>query len=895
MTADLARLGRVLALEAREGCRDTAVQGGLDELLRRQARDEPPNSPLLRMVGALPPAGYRSLPPGERRGWLGRARATIDHELGTGRGRATAPRRPRRAAGARSPARAAPSAAARREAATKREDAPSPRRAPARADSAARAIPEGVAALDLPIAAAGVRLGRQHLKGLERLGVSTVGDALRHWPYRHDDYSRVVPIAELIPGEKQTVRVTVEDVRERRWGRKGAEATLSDASGVRMKVVWWNQPFVARQLDPGKEIALSGEVVAYRGRPTFNNPAWEAIGGKRRHTGRFVPVYHATEGLPQQRLREAVAALLDRFADRLPETLPEALRERHRLPAVAEAARAMHYPDDETQLAAARRRLAFDELLALQIGAVRRKRERLGHPAPAFDGGAVAGAFLDALPFAPTAAQRRALGKVLGDLARPRPMARLLQGDVGSGKTVVALAAMLAAVAGGHQAALMAPTEVLAEQHFRTICRLLSDEPEPPLRGVVNLPYLPEPLRVVLLTGSARAKERRTALEAIGHGGPVIAVGTHALIQQGVEFARLGLAVADEQHRFGVEQRSALLGADPEDGDGGDERPSPHLLVMTATPIPRSLALTLYGDLDLSAIDEMPPGRTPIGTIAVPQPPHDDLVAVGEYEAGRAEAFARIRSEVAAGRQAFVICPLVEGSNAVAARAATAEYERVRDEELPDLGDRVALLHGRMSARDKDEAMRRFAAGETAVLVATAVVEVGIDVPNATVILIEGANRFGLAQLHQFRGRVGRGGHPSVCYLLGDDPRPPEPPPADETDDQRKQRLQREQQAEERREKAAQRLGLVEASTDGFALAQADLELRGSGDLFGKRQAGESSLRLFSLKMHAPLIEATRLEAEALIDDDPDLAEPRHAALHAAAERAEAGLVAEAH
>ena len=894
MTADLARLGRVLALEAREGCRDTAVQGGLDELLRRQARDEPPNSPLLRMVGALPPAGYRSLPPGERRGWLGRARATIDHELGAGRGRATAPRRPRRraAAGARSPARAAPSAASEREDAPKREAAPSPRRAPA--------IPEGAAALDLPLAAAGVRLTQGRQRALERLGVRTVGDALRHWPRDYDDYSRVVPIAELVLGEKQTVRVTVEDVRERRWGRKGAEATIADASGARMKIVWWNQPFVAKQLTPGMEIALAGEVDDFRGRPTFNNPAWEKIGGKRRHTGRFVPVYPATgeerqgtkRQLPQQWLRETIANLLDRFADRLPETLPDALRERHRLPGIVEAARAMHYPDDEAQLAAARRRLAFDELLALQIGAVRRKRERLGRPAPAFEGRDVAEAFLDALPFAPTQAQRRALGEVLGDLARRQPMARLLQGDVGSGKTVVALAAMLAAVAGGHQAALMAPTEVLAEQHFRTICRLLSGEPEPPLRGVVSLRYLPEPLRVVLLTGSARARERRAALEAIGHGGPVIAVGTHALIQEGVEFARLGLAVADEQHRFGVEQRSALLGADPEDGDGGGEGPSPHLLVMTATPIPRSLALTLYGDLDLSAIDEMPPGRTPIGTIAVPQPPHDDLVAVGEYEAGRKEAFERIRSEVAAGRQAFVICPLVEGSDAVAARAATAEYERVRDEELPGLGDRVALLHGRMSARDKDEAMRRFAAGETAVLVATAVVEVGIDVPNATVILIEGANRFGLAQLHQFRGRVGRGGHPSVCYLLGDDPRPPEPPPADETDEQRKQRLQREQQAAERREAAAQRLELVEASSDGFALAQADLELRGSGDLFGKRQAGESSLRLFSLKTHASLIEATRREAEALIDADPELGD--HDALRAAAERAEAGLVAEA-
>ena len=472
---------------------------------------------------------------------------------------------------------------------------------------------------------------------------------------------------------------------------------------------------------------------------------------------------------------------------------------------------------------------------------------------PVFAGHDAIEAFLAKLPFELTKAQRDALDDMLADLAQEQPMSRLLQGDVGSGKTVVALAAMIGAVAAGHQAVLMAPTEVLAEQHFRTLCALLSGEPEPPLNGVVSLPFLPLPLRVVLLTGSTRAKERRDALDAIRHGGAQLIVGTHALIQQGVDFHRLGLAVVDEQHRFGVMQRSALR--QPErSGDGVVEAASSaHLLVMTATPIPRSLALTVYGDLDLTVIDELPPGRTPIETHWLP--PHD-----------RAEAFAALRAEVEAGRQGFVICPLVEGSDAVVSRAATEEYERLCGEQFPDLADRIALLHGRMPGREKDAVMQRFARGEVSILVSTAVVEVGIDVPNATVMLIEGADRFGLSQLHQFRGRVGRGEHASTCFLLADDP-----------------------SAE-----AQERLSLVARNRDGFVLAQADLELRGPGELFGTRQAGTPSLRVASL-LDVRLIDATRQEAEALLEADPELEAPPHAALRTLVQRAEAGLVAEAH
>ena len=869
MTVDLEMLGMVLERELEAGCTDALVEGGLDEMLRLQARDEPPGSPLLRMVGALPATGYRSLDAEERRAWLRRARATVAHALAAGGSTRSATQRRR--------------APARTKAATTRRTSRAPRRAPA------VAIPPGPEALELPMTQAGTKLARAHLTRLEKLGVVTIADALRHYPYRHHDFSKTVPISQLRIGHEQTVRGTIDRARAIRMGRGGrmqaTEATISDASGARVRLVWFNQPYLAKQLPPGTEIAVAGTVRAYRGRPTFDNPAYERITDDLRHTGRLVPVYHLTQGLPQRALRDAIADLLERFADRLPEPLPAELRERRRLPGIVEATRQIHYPDDHARLAQARQRLAFDELLAVQLSVVRRKREREQHGnAPVFEGRATAEAFLDTLPFALTAAQRRTLDDVHADLARSQPMGRLLQGDVGSGKTVVALAAMLAAVAAGHQAVLMAPTEVLAEQHFRTVCKLLSGEPEPPLNGVVALPFLDHPLQVVLLTGSTRAKERRAALDAIRHGGAQIAVGTHALIQQGVDFERLGLAVVDEQHRFGVMQRAALRGIPASDGTGGipasdgtggipasdgtggvpeeegevealeaPRKPTPHLLVMTATPIPRSLALTLYGDLDISTIDEMPPGRTPIETRWL-------------TPIERPAAFEHVRAEVAAGRQAFVICPLVEGSDAIISRAATEEYERLRLEQFPELADRIALLHGRMSGRDKDAVMQRFASGEVAVLVSTAVVEVGIDVPNATVMVIEGADRFGLSQMHQFRGRVGRGEHPSTCFLLADDPSP----------------------------EAEERLSLVARTSNGFDLAQADLELRGPGELFGTRQSGIPSLRVASL-LDGRLIEATRREAETMLDADPELAAADLDTLRALVERAEAGIVAEAH
>ncbi|MCC6235937.1 MAG: ATP-dependent DNA helicase RecG [Dehalococcoidia bacterium] len=887
MTADLSLLDGVLRRVLDDDCDDGGVEGGLDDLLRRQAFGEQPGSPLLRMFAHLPPEGFRALPVDDRRTWLRRALATIAAEHAkprrprppqprngaseadpapTSNGR---PRPPRARSGHVAPgeaptpaAPAVPTPAAPRavgSASTRASADPGP--SPDR-PKAARKIAPGAAGLDLELARAGTGLRAPTLERLARLGLETVGDALRHYPYRHHDFSITVPVAQLRVGVEQTVRGHVAKIREVRMGRGGrlrsTEATVVDEYGTPLRVIWFNQPFIVRSLPEGSEIALAGNVKAFRGHPTLENPEFERLDGRLplgaeggaatgAHTGRIVPVYRLTEGLPQRTLRALIAGLLERFGDRIPDPLPPEVRREHDLMTAAEAVQQVHYPDSPEALTQARRRLAFEELLAIQLGVQRRKRDWAGSGnAPILEGRTTAEAFLGTLPYTLTAAQRAALEDVLRDVERRSPMARLVEGDVGSGKTVVALAAMLAAVSSGFQAVLMAPTEVLAEQHFRTICRLLSGEPEPPLGGLLPAPFLPLPLRAVLLTGSTRTKERRDALDAIRHGGAQIVVGTHALIEDTVAFHRLGLAVVDEQHRFGVMQRAKLR----EKGNGAY---TPHLLVMTATPIPRSLALAVYGDLDLSIIDELPPGRAPIETRWLP--PEQ-----------RHEAFAQIRRELDAGRQAFVICPLVEGSDTVASRAATEEYDRLRLREFPDLADRIALLHGRMSAKDKDAAMRAFGRDETKILVSTAVVEVGIDVPNATVMVIEGADRFGMAQLHQFRGRVGRGQWPSTCYLLADEP-------SDE---------------------AVERLQTVARTRDGFALAEADLKLRGAGDFFGTRQSGAPSLRVASL-LDAQLIAETRAEAERLLNADPELASREHIDLRLLALRTADGVVNERH
>ena len=838
VTADYPALRTALNAELHAGARDTAVEGGLDRLLASQARDEPPGSALLRMILALPQAGYASLPAEDRNTWLRRAIATVNRELALEDN--LQPAAPKRSTTGRAPSRTTPR----------------PATSEARSDSARPTTPKpasnpkiapGPAGLEAPIADASLGLRGVSTAKLEKLGIRTIRDALRHYPFRHVDFSQPIPISALRPsrGEQadQAVRGFVERSRVVPMGKggrmKASEVTVSDGMG-RVTAVFFNQPFQVKNFPVGAEVVLAGKVTVVRGRVGFTNPEWERLDTANPNAGRLMPVYHLTEGIAQRTLRGIIAKIIERFLDRLEDPLPEAMRKRHNLMGIIEATRQAHYPDSPETLREAQRRLAFDELLAVQIGVATRKREwQADGNAPSITDHAVADAFLATLPFALTDAQQRVLAEVRSDLTRTVPMSRLLEGDVGSGKTAVALAAMLSLVADRYQAVLMAPTEVLAEQHYRTLCTLLSGEPEPPITGLV---FIPDPqhldgrrqVRIVLLTGSTLAKERRAAAEAIRHGGAHLIVGTHALIQDGVDYHRLGLAVVDEQHRFGVMQRGDLRRKGQESAASRGGTLVPHLLAMSATPIPRSLALTLYGDLDLSVIDEMPPGRTPIET--------KYLMPIQ-----RREAFATARREIDAGRQVFVICPLVEGSDAVQSRAATEEYERLRTEEYPDLADRILLLHGRMSSKEKDRVMRAFATREADILVSTAVVEVGIDVPNATVMVIEGADRFGLAQLHQFRGRVGRGQHPSLCYLLADDPTPA----------------------------AEERLSIMERTRDGFELAEADLQVRGPGDLFGTAQSGAPTLRVASL-LDVQLIHAARREAEALITEDPELALPHH-------------------
>ncbi len=785
---ELERLRKVLELERRKGWADNATVSGLDRYLAAlRARDNlPSTSPVIQAIQNLPGGGYRGLGTSQRRVWIEEALAAV---------------------GGTSPKRRRPTA-------------------PPRTVRSAEEPPGGIEA---PVTT--LKGVRPALAGrLEKLGVRTVRELLLFFPRRHNDYARLRNIGELTPGEEETVRARVWSAHERRLGRrKGTEATVGDESGM-MRVVWFNQPFIARQLRTNAEIVLSGRVSLYKGRPTLDNPEWEAWepGEELTHTGRLVPVYPLTTGLSSRTVRRLTRQALDTHVDALADPLPPSLRERLRFMDLPQAVRQAHFPDSQEQLDEARRRLAFDEMLPLQISVLLRRREwqrpgsadSLSMPNELRDG------FLAALPFRLTGAQDKVLGQLLADLARDAPMSRLLQGDVGSGKTVVAACGLVAAVARGYQGVMMAPTEILAEQHFRTLCALFGADSESAPVAEATPSYLDRPLRIGLLTGSLRAKQKAELYERIEAGEVDIALGTHALIQEGVTYAKLGFVVVDEQHRFGVMQRAALRGKSAQ---------SAHMLVMTATPIPRSLYLTLYGDLDVSVIDELPPGRRPIVTRWWPPERRQD-------------AYDFLREQVAAGRQAFVICPLVEESASVEAKAAVQEFERLSSQVFPDL--ELELVHGRLKSREKDAAMERFRTGEAQILVSTAVVEVGIDVPNATAMLIEGADRFGLAQLHQFRGRVGRGGDQSYCLLLAESPSP----------------------------EAQRRLRLMQETTDGFRLAEADLQMRGPGEFFGTRQSGLPDFRVASL-LDTRLIELARAEAARLLEDDPDLQQQEHAAL----------------
>jgi len=647
-----------------------------------------------------------------------------------------------------------------------------------------------------------------------RLGINTLHDLLLHFPRRYDDYSRLKTINRLEFGEECSVIATVWEAHLRpfRGGHsKMLKVILSDTTGT-LEVTFFNQEWLAKQFTPGRQIVISGRISEYLGRLTIVPDEWEDLDRELLSTSRIVPVYPANADLRQKSIRKLTAQVVQYWAPRQPDPLPSDIVAAAGLMSYGEALAQIHFPDDQARLEAARHRLAFDELLLLQLGTQRQRREWQSHAGPPL---AASDEWLQtfqaSLPYTLTGAQQRAVADIRADLARDVPMNRLLQGDVGSGKTAVAAVAMAIAIQAGAQAAIMAPTSILAEQHYLTLQKLLA-----PVAGA--------PGAVRLLQGSTSAADKDEIYAGLQSGEVKAVVGTHALIEAPVEFANLGLVIVDEQHRFGVAQRAALR----------SKGANPHLMVMTATPIPRSLALTVYGDLDLTLLDEMPPGRQPITT---------KLIKAQERERG----YAYIRSQLAAGRQAFIIFPLVEESEKIEAKAAVAEHERLQREVFPDF--KLGLLHGRLKPDEKEFVMTRFRSGDYDVLVSTSVVEVGVDVPNATVMLIEGANRFGLAQLHQFRGRVGRGEHASVCLLVPDNPGQ-----AARTDE---------------------RLQAMEQSQDGFFLAEKDLELRGPGDFLGTRQSGYAVLRMARLSDVATIDKARRA-AHQIFERDPELQAPEH-------------------
>jgi len=629
-------------------------------------------------------------------------------------------------------------------------------------------------------------------KRLERLGLETLGDLLAHRPFRYEEPVPEVRMADLRADEDVAIAGEVFSTSTRRRGRlQMLTARISDGTAT-VSATWFNQPWLERQLQPGTAVRLRGR----QGRYGFDVRSFDIGDGEA--TADFAPVYPASEDITAKKLRELVGAALPRA---LSDPLPADLKQREALPERVDALWALHRPRSLAEAEAGRRRLAFDELLLLQIWLARRRRERESEVAPALGPpGELVERYRSALPFQLTEHQERAIGEIDGDLERSVPMQRLLQGEVGSGKTVVALYALMRAVETGKQGALMAPTETLAEQHFLTVeepCSLL---------GVT----------CALLTSSSPKRERDLAPNAD------IVVGTHALIQEGVEFRDLAVAVVDEQHRFGVEQRKALT-----------EGRSPHVLHMTATPIPRTLALTVYGDLAVSEIARPPADRKPIKTAWV-------------AEDRSAAAYSRLRKHLDAGRQAYVVCPLIEESETTQARAAEAEAERLQRAELR--GYRVGLLHGRLRPAERRELMARFKARELDVLVATTVIEVGVDVPNATIMIVQEADRFGLAQLHQLRGRVGRGAEQSYCLLIS-------------------------RAREDLTEPAVERLEALVRTNDGFELAEVDLDIRGSGQLLGTRQSGLTDLRFAHLRKDRPLLERARAIAADLVDSEGPLSD----------------------
>ena len=668
-------------------------------------------------------------------------------------------------------------------------------------------------------------IGEKRLAALKSLEVETVLDLVSYYPRRWVDRTNEARIADLEEGREALVLVEVRSVTKRTTKNRKTMVTVQvgDGSG-RLTVVFFNQPWRERQLRTEMKVALFGKAERFRGAWQMTNPIVDMIGDR---TGRIVPIYPQSEksGLSTWEIAGWVENALDRCRARgLGDPVPASVLARHGLIDRARALQGIHLPETMSDVAVARRRLAFDELLRVQLVLVLRKRaiERDAVGIRHVTEGELVTRFHESLPFPLTGAQRRVIAEIGADLASPKPMHRLLQGDVGAGKTVVAVTALLAAVQGGHQGALMAPTEVLAEQHAAGVRRLLEGVTVPDPGNLFG----DRPLHVALLTSRAGSAERREILAGLADGSVDIVIGTHALIQESVSYRSLGVVVIDEQHRFGVEQRAALR-TKGEEGAGT----VPDVLVMTATPIPRTAAMTVYGDLDVSVLDELPPGRTPIVT----------SWAAGDLE--QEHAWADVREAVAAGQQAYVVCPLIDESEKLEVASAQETFDRLHYQDLKGL--RLGLLHGRLSPAEKELTMESFRSGRLDVLVATTVIEVGVDVPNATVMVIVDADRFGIAQLHQLRGRVGRGSIASRCWLLTSsmDPNP--------------------------------RVDALVATTDGFQLAEVDLELRGEGTIMDTAQKGRSDLKLASLRRDRELVADAREAAFAIVDADPLLTSHR--------------------
>ncbi|MCE7860093.1 MAG: ATP-dependent DNA helicase RecG, partial [Chloroflexi bacterium CFX2] len=667
-------------------------------------------------------------------------------------------------------------------------------------------------------------VGPRNAESLEKLGMKTLGDMLYYFPRRYEDYTLLKPIQSLMYGDVVTVLGTIQSVHNRpvRGGKMNIiEVIISDGTGS-MRITFFNQPWLMNRLKQGDAISVSGKIDQYLGRIVMNSPDWESVEMENLHTNRIVPIYSLTERITQKWLRNQMKQVVSYWAPAVVDALPDTIKREAQLVSLGEALTQAHFPDSQARLKLARERLAFDEIFYLQMGVLRQKRDWQAVEGKRF---AVPdewlGARLAALPFTLTSAQQKSLSDIRRDLDSGKPMNRLIQGDVGSGKTVIAALGASMVITNGAQAAVMAPTSILAEQHFRTISSLLAGE-----NGFLRQD------EIRLLVGSTTGFEKEAIRAGLADGSIKIVIGTHAVIEPDVQFKELQFVVIDEQHRFGVEQRAELR----------SKGTNPHLLVMTATPIPRSLALTMFGDLDISVMDEMPVGRQPIAThVLRPQE--------------RERAYTMIRAQVKNGNQAFIVYPLIDESEKINVRAAVDDFETLSNQVFPDL--KLALLHGRMKPGEKDDVMLKFRDKEFDILVSTTVIEVGVDVPNSTLMLIEGADRFGLAQLHQLRGRVGRGSVASTCLLI--------PTHEDEAENER--------------------LQAMATTNNGFELADLDLKLRGPGEFLGTRQAGfASSLKMASITDVA-LIEKAREHAKALFERDPYLSQPEHALLAESFER----------